>query len=158
MSSIRDTDGLSAIGAISARDAANVLSEIGLMAVRTVDGLFEVFSSASSPFSVDVTPDSYGARVSDYPGPVVTSEVVATPTGGKAPYTYLWQPTGAPVAGWSIISPTSQATTFRLATVAPGDSESTTFNCTVTDANGAAVVSADVTATATAYGTGGIIP
>ncbi len=134
------------------RDAGGV-AEIGAVLIRDAGGLSEVFNNASAAFTVDVTPDSFGARNSTPPGGVTTSEVVATPSGGTAPYTFLWERTDAAPTDWTIIAPTSQATTFRAAAVGPGDSFDATFTCTVTDANGNSVVSGEVSANAINYGT-----
>lgn len=154
MSSIRDIAGLSEFGAIFLRDPANVLVEAGSMLVRDAVGLHEVFNGVSAELSVGVDLDSYGTRVSSFSGPVVTSEVTATPAGGRPPYSFAWERTDAGLDEWAILKPAQAITGFRAAEVAPGDEQSATFACTVTDANGNSVVSADVTAIATGYSYG----
>jgi hypothetical protein len=151
----RTAAGTSTIGAVSFRESGGV-TEIGEVYIRDASGLKELFSPSeggSGAFTVDVTPDSYGARVSEFAGGVTTSEVVATPVGGLAPYTYLWARVDANPEDWTIIASTAQATTFRAAAVGPGESFSASFTCTVTDANGNSVESGEVAATAVNYGT-----
>jgi hypothetical protein len=152
---LREASGLTNIGALFLREASGIV-EIGEVFLRESGGLVEVYSSIESgggAFTVDVTPDSFGARVSSGAGAVTTSEVTATPSGGVAPYTYLWERTDADPADWTIISPTSQSTTFRAAAVGPEDTFNATFTCTVTDANGSEVTSDEVAAQAVNYGT-----
>ncbi len=109
----------------------------------------------------DVPVDSYsamGGAASAFAVAISTSAVTAAPSGGTAPYTYAWAIT-APDANWSALSPTSATTQFRRTGVAPGDSETANFECTVTDALGAVAVSDPVQATVTNYGDpGGFLP
>jgi hypothetical protein len=155
MITMRDASGVASIGALVLREAAG-LTDIGEVHIRDASGLKELFSpteGGGGAFTVDVTPDSFGARTSTFAGGVTTSEVVATPNGGTAPYSCLWERTDANPEEWTIISPASLVTTFRAAAVGPGDAHTATFTCTVTDANGHVVVSAAVGAYAINYGT-----
>lgn len=140
------------IGASFIRDPSNVLVEVSEEAIRDVSGVHTYFAPGG-PFTVDVTPDSFGGRLSPGPGAVTTSEVVATPTGGTAPYSYLWTRTDADPSVWQILSPTAAATQFRAEGVGPEDTLTATFKCTVTDSLGATADSADVNAQAINYGT-----
>lgn len=91
------------------------------------------------PLSVSISPDAQGLASSNKPTRVVTNAVTATPTGGKAPFSYVWSLlSGSP----TITSPTNASTTFSQV-VAPGGSASATARVTVTDALGS-TATADV--------------
>lgn len=86
------------------------------------------------------TSDAYGSRLGG--GTVTTLPVSVTPTGGQAPYTYLW----TRLSGFgSVTSPALPETTFSQS-VGNGDEVSGVFRCTATD-NLGATATADVTAT-----------
>lgn len=161
MSSIRDISGLFEIGAVSVRDAANVATEIGAMLIRDASGPHEVFNNSAGAFDVDVPGSVFGAGAFNGFMSVTTSLATATPSGGQAPYTYFWQRTDGGPATWVITAQASQTTSFRCNGLAPGDSESATFSCRVTDARGVEVTSDEIAATAENYGSlggGGPIP
>ena len=75
------------------------------------------------------------------PANVTSTDSVATPTGGFAPYTYAW----ASPDGVTPLSPSMARTAFR-APVAPGDTNYYTARVTCTDALGT-VATADITIT-----------
>lgn len=150
MISVRDTVGLKEIGAISARDTVG-LKEIAEVYIRDAGGLKLVYNQGSS-LAVYVPASTYGAQSSSSPVDVVTEVIAATPTGGVAPYSYLWTRTDGGGGTWDIIFPTAQETSFRANDVAGGDSLLATFKVTVTDSRGIAVDSININATADNYG------
>lgn len=95
---------------------------------------WKVVQSFAPPISLSVSPSSvFGSRNVAAVVAVTTDAATATPTGGQAPYTYLWTQTSGQTA--AIVSPFFATTTFRM-TLGPGSFEQATFTCTVTDANG----------------------
>lgn len=99
-----------------------------------------------------------GGAASNIAVAINTSAVTAMPAGGTAPYVYAWSKTAGD-SNWSILSPAAATTQFRRTGNAPGDTETATFICTVTDANGAHSTSAACQATVTNYGDpGGFLP
>lgn len=146
------------IGASFIRDGSNALVEVGQESIRDASGL-SIYFAPGSGMTVEVPPDAYGAAANSGGVSVTTNAVTATVTGGTAPFTYLWSKVGGADPAWTIISPTSQTTAFRRYPVAPGDEETATFICTVTDASGTSEDSAAVAATVTNFGgLGGFIP
>lgn len=86
------------------------------------------------PMSASVSSDFASGRWDGAPGErvVTTFSVTASPVGGLAPYTYLWErTTGSGVAN----SPTSARTNFS-ASVPYGQALTGVFRCTITDAVG----------------------
>lgn len=139
---VRTSGGLKEIGSVFLRTSTG-LKEIGEIWVRTTAGLkqvFGAFSATAFPASVVGSTSSHGAVA------VTTSMTTVTPNPpGSA--TYSW---GSGGAGWTVLSPSSPSTAFRYSGLAPGDSQTTTFTCTVT--RGALVAYADVTAQVDNYG------
>lgn len=132
---MRDAGGIMRnITRVRMRDASNIL--------RTVFGALSV--SANTPVS-----GTSGTS------PVTSSTSTVTVTGGVAPYTYLWRaylndaPTYNP-NGIAILTPTANSTAFRR-TMAVPDVIDGSFECEVTDALGAVIVTnlVDVTLTRT---------
>lgn len=148
------------IGSYFVRDASNTLVEIGEEWVRDSSNVLSlVYSKAGGAFTVDVPPTVYGGAAFTSPIAVTTENATATVTGGRAPYTFLWERTDAALGDWSIISPTAAATSFRRIAVGAGENDTAEFACTVTDANGSSVASSDVLAYVENYGgLGGPIP
>ncbi len=112
----------------------------------------------SDPFAVPL--DYYsvlGGRASGFAVSINTNAVTASPAG-VAPFSYSWALIGLD-PDWEILTPGAATTQFRRETVAPGDSETASFECTVTDALGAVATSDPCQATVTNYGDpGGFIP
>lgn len=109
---------------------------------RTGTGLIDCGSG--SPLSAVASPEYVsGAIDRSKPGTVTTDITTASPSGGKAPYTYEW----TELSGALIISDPSSASTYFYGIVAAGDQKTGTFTCTVTDAAGAIAVTNVVTAT-----------
>lgn len=140
--SVRTSGGLKEIGSIFVRTSSG-LKEISEVWVRTAAGLkqvFGAFSASASPGHVIGSTSSHGS-VS-----VSTGFTTVTPNPpGTA--TYSW---ASPDPGWAALNPTSAVTQFRYSGLAPGDSQTTTFTCTVT--RGALVAYADVAAQVDNYG------
>ncbi len=157
MIALRKAAGLVTQGAVYLRKASGLVEQE--VYLRTAAGLKLIHSPSSTPFTVDISGDAYGATASPYAQSVTTSNVTVTPTGGAAPYSYAWAEVSGPFADWSILSPSSASTAFRKGLVSPGDNEFATYACTVTDANGNSVVSDTITANVANYGgLGGPIP
>jgi hypothetical protein len=126
------------------RDSANTprtLTELWIRDLNNVPRL--VFNpSGSVTLAVTTNVESVHGR-SHGTGTATTGSVVATVTGGTAPYTYAWVLTetdsGVPATA---SNPTAAATSFTQTGLAEDDFVTTTWTVTVADANG-------VTATAT---------
>jgi PKD repeat protein len=109
-------------------------------------------TNAPSPDALAVslsTPWLFGTEYeSTVPFDVVTdSPVAAIVSGGKAPYSYVWEPdTGFDFNSISPVSPTGAATTFATLLESPSTSFVgwTRAVCRVTDADGSEVVSSPV--------------
>lgn len=155
---VREASGLSAIGAIGVRGASG-LSAIAVGAIRDADSLETFFQLGGGSFTVDVPFTAYGAAAFDAPVTITTETVTATVTGGRAPFNYSWARTDDALGLWSIVSPTSATTAFRRISVEAQESWLAEFACTVTDANGSIVTSANVQTYVTNYGgLGGPLP
>jgi len=90
--------------------------------------------SFAKPFSVSAPPSLTGARTTQKPtaGTAVTPPATATPTGGTAPYSYLWQIISGSAG---IATPNNASTTFSAYLPAYGSSEAVA-RVTCTDARG----------------------
>ena len=150
MTGIRDTVGLSVISDAFARDSVG-LSEIGEIHIRDLGGLNLVYNQGSA-LAVYVPASAYGAASSNTPVAISTEVIIATPSGGVAPYTYSWTRADGGIDSWTIIFPSSQETSFRANSVASGVIRTATFKVTVTDAQGQFVDSININATAENYG------
>lgn len=114
--------------------------------LRTVATFAEQLTASANPSSVG------GTQSSDQPITVTSEGTTASPTGGRAPFTYAWTQISGPSA--TITAPTMATTQFR-ATVNPFDTVSLSFRCTITDAVGQSA-STEVTALLNNLGGGGI--
>lgn len=78
---------------------------------------------------------------------ILTEPVTATPSGGRAPYTYAWSIVSHDTnATYSIISPTLATTQVKAAGIPEEDSGTATFHCVVTDSLGTTATSATIPA------------
>lgn len=112
-----------------------------LSSVRVYEGGAWKEGKAFIPaLSLAISPPTVSATRSG-PGVVTTALVSATPTGGRAPYTYAWTRTSG--VG-SATTPTSASTAFT-ATLGIGDDTFGDFRCTVTDDLGTTAI-ANITA------------
>lgn len=157
---VRTAAGLKTVAALKVRTGAG-LKSIVTGKVRASDGLKTFFSSGGSgAFTVSALPlVAFGGASSGLAVTVMTEYVSVTVTGGTAPYSYAWDQVGATAETWTIESIGSANTRFACSGVADGDSYIATFKCTVTDANGSTVDSANVEANVINYGSwGGFAP
>lgn len=74
-------------------------------------------------------------------GSGTTSAVSATPSGGRAPYSYLW----VRLTGTANISSTTSASVTFTDSVEVDQTKTSTFRCTITSADGQAVTPPDLT-------------
>lgn len=65
---------------------------------------------------------------------VGTGAVLATPSGGVAPYTYAWARVGSSAYTWTIAAPAAATTTFTALAIPEGVAATAVFELTVTDA------------------------
>jgi len=132
-----------AISEILFKDNAGVDREIS----TALFGPKVIFSTAPD-LTVVVNPETVGGDAGKT-GHATTDTATAVPTGGTAPYTYLWSLEDVLGGSITIDSPTTAATTFSASTVADGDFWTATGRCTVTDAD---AFSASGTCSVTFYG------
>lgn len=120
-----------------------ILQQLSLKdAGGTLRAIFASMTAAASPSNVDFTAGT------PIPVNVTTNSTTATPTGGIGPYTYSWAITEILGGTWQIDSPTAATTTFTCLHVSPGEFNSATAECTVTDSVGSTAVTNPVDATA----------
>lgn len=140
------------IASVKARNASSVLKGIASMKIRNASNVLKTVFSPANNLAVSVPAFVYGAQSSGSAIDVTTEIATAIPTGGTAPYTYLWARTDGFGGTWTIFLPTNASTAFRASSVAAGDSKLAIFVCTVTDARGNTVDSIAINATADNFG------
>lgn len=96
-------------------------------------GAHVVYSTAPD-LSVVVSPDTIGADAG-LSGSATTGSVTATPSGGTAPYAFLWSLEDVIGGTINITSPAAATTTFSVSGIPSGDFWSATARCTATDVN-----------------------
>lgn len=96
------------------------------------------------PLSASIDPNFAGGTRNS-PGIATTNPVTASPTGGQAPYSYVWELISGSLA--TANNPNSATTTFS-ASVGSDDNKTSTFRCAITDAIGQ-TASAEIIATFT---------
>lgn len=144
------TGGATHAASVSFRDASASLQRVAVGMVRNVANALKLFtSSLSVALSSDV---AFGKVNSALSVPVTTRTVDVTPTGGAGPYSYAWAMVSSTGGTWSASAPTGPTTSFTGGTLAPGDTLSSVWHCTVTDSAGNVSVSDTVTATVTNIG------
>jgi len=98
-----------------------------------IGGAWRDVASFVQPMAFSVTPESVFRL--EQPGNTATSQLVTgTPTGGRAPFTYVWTHLSGDT-GIGITSPTAASTRFERFSFADS-SFSAVFQCACTDANG----------------------
>lgn len=98
----------------------------------------QFFSSLAAAISATFVSGSASRAGAGSATVVASPTVVVTPSGGVAPYTYLWGYVSGVAAGFSLPSTGASMTFFRNMTVGIGQSITETgyYNCTVTDSVG----------------------
>ena len=120
------------INAIQVRDGTNTTRDINAVYVRDSNNVSRLVFSTASTLTVSIAPQPV-AGYEFATGVVTTDAAVATPSGGTAPYTYLWtlisytNPTMP-----AINAATSASSDFTQTGVVTYDEA--VFRCTVTDA------------------------
>jgi len=147
MSAVRDISALRTIKGISIRDAGNVLRSIKTGFARDAGNVsrqvFTAFGGGAglkaSPISVSGFGNSRGSIA------ISTGACSVSATSGVPPYTYLWSKVSGD-ASWNATNPTGVSSAFRRGNVAPSDSFTSTWKCTVTDSSGSTADTNVVTA------------
>jgi len=142
----------SATSGVTTNDALSLASVY--RSVSIIATAMKQFFAGASPVTVTASPTSVSGATAGFSS-VTTNSVTATPTGGAAPYAYVWTLVTDDGGSWGTINPTSQTTAFTCGDVNDGDQFNATFRCTVTDALGSAGA-VDVPANVINYG--GIYP
>ena len=93
----------------------------------------------ASSFAVSLSQYTISATAST--NSIQTGSVTASATGGTAPYTYAWSNVGGD-SSISAASPTNASTAFRRGSCVSGNTYTSTWVCTVTDATTATATSA----------------
>ena len=110
-----------------------------------IGGEWREVASFIPPLSLSISPlATDGSRLGS--GAITTLPVTATPNGGQAPYSYMWDRT----AGFGAVNSGTSSTTTFSQSVGNGEEVTGTFRCTVTD-NLGATATASVTATFTSF-------
>lgn len=139
---VRTSTGLKDIGEVWLRTSGG-LKQIGEVWLRTAAGLKQVFGA----FSATASPDVVVGSTSSHGAVAVSTNATTVTPNPPGSATYSW---GSGGSGWTVLNPSSATTAFRYSGLTPGDSQNTTFTCTVT--RGALVAHADVTAQVDNYG------
>lgn len=134
---VRETSGLTDIGAIAVRESAG-LSQIGEVWVRTTSGLQQVFGQ----FSLMGNTGFVSGTTSSHSSVRITTRTVTVSPKPSGPVdTVAWSFSDM---DWTATTPNGLTTAFRSPLISPGESANTTATCTVT--RGAATASFDVDA------------
>jgi hypothetical protein len=132
----RDTGGtLRTLVRVRARDESGTLRTITRILVRDASNILRTVWQGGISASLS----SSSVTASGATSLIVTGSVTVTPSGGTAPYTYLWQAAPYNTDGITVTSPTAATTTFRRNSCASGDTYLGNFFCTVSDAYGVTV-------------------
>ncbi len=122
---------LHALKAVRFRDAGGVVRNVKAIRYRDADNnLRTVFQLGS--LTAIANPDyAYGNGYSGSPIRINTGSSSVSVTGGSGSYTYSWSFAGG--SSWQVVSPSSATTSFRSPPLGPGNEDSDTANCTITD-------------------------
>lgn len=134
---VRDASASREITSIFAVDGASVSREISEIRVRDTNSVSRVVFSTSAAFTASASPETvFGYDLGT--GTATSNSTTVTPSGGTAPYTYLW--TVADYTGGVAPEPdfpTLATTSFTQTGLSPETYTFATFVCTVTDDDGA---------------------
>lgn len=124
------------VTAIQVRDATNTPRTISEVWVRDSNNVPRRVFSLFTPLSVTLShPTVSGVTFGS--GVATTNSTTALPSGGVAPYSYVWTlitySNGVPPTA---LSPNSATTSFRQTNIASDSSDSAEFRVTVTDDQG----------------------
>lgn len=141
----RDATGtLRTLARIRMRDAANTLRTIQRIRIRDASGILRtVWQAMTAALSSSTATGTAATSL------ITTGTVTVTPSGGTAPYSYLWEAAPYNTDGVGITSPTAATTSFRRNGCISGDSYIGDFFCTVTDALGVVAATSMVAVTIT---------
>lgn len=107
-----------------------------------------VAAFVASSVSVSLSPAAVSGLFNDGgTADVTTGSVIATATGGVAPYSYAWSAVSTNPYTWVITAPTAATTAFTCQSLPEGVVSTRTFQVKVTDAAGMTAV-AQIVATA----------
>jgi hypothetical protein len=126
---------LRTVARIRMRDETGELRTIQRVRMRDTSGVLQTVYQA---MTAEASPDNPFNTAST--STITTNSSTATPTGGTAPYTYLWQAATYNEGAIAITTPTAATTTFRRTGCFSGDVYIGDFFCTVTDALGVVAV------------------
>ena len=110
--------------------------------VSILSAFLGVAAGVAGGLSVTASPPTLGGAAYNVITPRVFGPCTALPAGGSGSYTYLWTVVSSS-GGATIVSPTSQASSFTLEAVL-GDTNYTIVRCTVTDTDTGATARVDV--------------
>ncbi len=147
------------VTAIVVRDAGNVSRTISEIRVRDINNVSRVVYRAGGAAVITATAStSYVSGYTRYSSSATTNPVTVTGSGGTGPYTYAWSLLDYTSAiPPTATAPASATSSFFQTGMIAGDVESSTWRCTVTDANGATGF-VDITAAFVRVESGGVIP
>lgn len=106
-----------------------------------IGGVWKEIASFIPPLSASASPATVAKAVNGG-GTGVAGPVTATPTGGRAPYTYAW----TRLTGTASITAPGSSGTYFSDTVGPNETRISTFKCTVTSSDGQTADTNTVTA------------
>lgn len=117
-----------------ARDAAGTLRTITRARTRDQNNVLRVVYDPSGASSFTATPsdtDAVGLGIAT----ATTGNVTVTPSGGTAPYTYVWTRVSSshPTTNPTATSPAAATTAFMQTNMTPSENYTSLWLCTVTD-------------------------
>jgi hypothetical protein len=123
------------ITAAQVRDATNTPRTISEIWVRDSNNVSRLVFSIVPPMTASASPETvFGGTLGT--GVATTDSTTVTPSGGTAPYSYVWtlltyDNATPPAAN----SPAAATSTFTQTGIGIGQSYSSTWKCTVTDSS-----------------------
>lgn len=129
----RTEAGPQSVGVIEVNDDMSSPMSVSIVQVRDKAGNAKtVWQAMTASISAEQV---FGYANSSSASDVYTPFVIASATGGVAPYTYLWA-IDATTGSWVSTAGTAAKTAFTALSVDPGDFAEATATCTVTDSAG----------------------